>query len=320
MPRSVASTARFSRPMRWSGVPDPERRSRGRERCSRRAGTRISKRWFAEAPAWLEELEEEIRLAAWSKPDPNDDKNVIVEIRAGTGGDEAALFAGDLYKDAHPLRRRARLLDRGAFPVGGRAGWLQDVTFEVRGAGAYSVSSTRAEPTGSSACPRPNPGPDPHLDRDRGRAAGGRGGRSGHRPERSSDRRLPLVGAGQSRSTPPIQPSGSPISRPASSCRCRTKSQLQNRGEGDAGAAGPPLRAATGRTAGGGGCRTQRPRSEPGSAPRRSAPTTSPGPGDRPPDQADRPRPGRNHERNLNQFTDALAAEEKRQRLEAQAV
>ena len=30
--------------------------------------------------------------------DPNDDKNVIVEIRAGTGGDEAALFAGDLYK------------------------------------------------------------------------------------------------------------------------------------------------------------------------------------------------------------------------------
>src|SRR3712207_1405780 len=51
----------------------------------------------ADAPARLEELEEEIRLAMVER-DPNDDKNVLVEIRAGTGGDEAALFAGDLYK------------------------------------------------------------------------------------------------------------------------------------------------------------------------------------------------------------------------------
>src|SRR5919197_2993716 len=44
-----------------------------------------------------EELEEQIRLAMVER-DPNDDKNVIVEIRAGTGGDEANLFAGDLYR------------------------------------------------------------------------------------------------------------------------------------------------------------------------------------------------------------------------------
>src|SRR3954463_2262031 len=50
-----------------------------------------------EAPGRLEQLEEEIRLAMVER-DPNDDKNVLVEIRAGTGGDEAALFAGDLYK------------------------------------------------------------------------------------------------------------------------------------------------------------------------------------------------------------------------------
>ena len=50
-----------------------------------------------DAPKRLAELEEEIRLAMVD-PDPNDDKNVLVEIRAGTGGDEAALFAGDLYK------------------------------------------------------------------------------------------------------------------------------------------------------------------------------------------------------------------------------
>ena len=50
-----------------------------------------------EAPGRLQELEEEIRLAMVER-DPNDEKNVLVEIRAGTGGDEAALFAGDLYK------------------------------------------------------------------------------------------------------------------------------------------------------------------------------------------------------------------------------
>ena len=55
------------------------------------------RRVVAEAPARLSELEEEIRLAMVER-DPNDDKNVIVEIRAGAGGDEAAIFAGDLYR------------------------------------------------------------------------------------------------------------------------------------------------------------------------------------------------------------------------------
>src|SRR5262249_20057022 len=55
------------------------------------------KKVIAEAPPRLEELSERIRLAMVER-DPNDDKNVIVEIRAGTGGDEAALFAGDLFK------------------------------------------------------------------------------------------------------------------------------------------------------------------------------------------------------------------------------
>jgi peptide chain release factor 1 len=91
-----------------------------------------------EAPARLEALEEEIRLAMVER-DPNDEKNVIVEIRAGTGGDEAALFAGDLYK---MLTRYAELrgfstdvLSQSASEAGG----FKDVTFEVRGDGAYSV-------------------------------------------------------------------------------------------------------------------------------------------------------------------------------------
>src|SRR5215216_1711143 len=55
------------------------------------------KKVISDAPARLDELAEEIRLATVER-DPNDDKNVIVEIRAGTGGDEAALVAGDLFK------------------------------------------------------------------------------------------------------------------------------------------------------------------------------------------------------------------------------
>jgi peptide chain release factor 1 len=91
-----------------------------------------------EAPAQLEALEEEIRLAMVER-DPNDAKNVIVEIRAGTGGDEAALFAGDLYK---MLTRYAdergfstEVLSQSASEPGG----FKEVTFEVKGEGAYSI-------------------------------------------------------------------------------------------------------------------------------------------------------------------------------------
>jgi len=91
-----------------------------------------------EAPAQLEALEEEIRLAMVER-DPNDAKNVIVEIRAGTGGDEAALFAGDLYKMltryAEGLGFSTEVLSQSASDSGG----FKDVTFEVKGEGAYSV-------------------------------------------------------------------------------------------------------------------------------------------------------------------------------------
>jgi peptide chain release factor 1 len=91
-----------------------------------------------EAPGRLTELEDEIRLAMVER-DPHDSKNVIVEIRAGTGGDEAALFAGDLFK---MLTRYAEErgfstgpLSQSAAEVGG----FKEVTFEVKGEGAYSV-------------------------------------------------------------------------------------------------------------------------------------------------------------------------------------
>src|SRR5215213_3286831 len=93
---------------------------------------------MAEAPGRLEELAEEIRLAMVER-DPNDDKNVIVEIRAGTGGDEAALFAGDLFKmlTRYAERRgyQVEALSQSPAEVGG----FKEVTFSIKGDGAYSV-------------------------------------------------------------------------------------------------------------------------------------------------------------------------------------
>jgi peptide chain release factor 1 len=91
-----------------------------------------------EAPGRLEELEEEIRLAMVER-DPNDAKNVLVEIRAGTGGDEAALFAGDLYKMltryAEERGFATEVLSQSVAEVGG----FKEVTFAVKGEGAYSI-------------------------------------------------------------------------------------------------------------------------------------------------------------------------------------
>ena len=80
----------------------------------------------------IERLEEEIRVAM-IEPDPNDEKDVIIEIQGGAGGEEAGLWAGDLY----------RMLTRYAESLG-YATEAMDVgegkyTFAVRGSGAYSV-------------------------------------------------------------------------------------------------------------------------------------------------------------------------------------
>jgi peptide chain release factor 1 len=82
--------------------------------------------------ARMAELGEEIRLAMVER-DPNDDKNVIVEIRPGAGGDEAALWAGDLY------RMLTRYAERRGFTVEPLSIGDGTYTFAVKGDGAYSV-------------------------------------------------------------------------------------------------------------------------------------------------------------------------------------
>jgi peptide chain release factor 1 len=82
--------------------------------------------------ARLRELDEEIRLAMVER-DSNDDKNVIVEIRQGTGGDEAGLFAGDLY------RMLTRYAEQRGFKTEPLSIGDGSYTFEIRGDGAYNV-------------------------------------------------------------------------------------------------------------------------------------------------------------------------------------
>lgn len=88
---------------------------------------------YETSKARISELEEEIRMAMVDR-DPNDDKDVILELRPGTGGDEAGLFAGDLY----------RMLTRYAEKLGYKPELIEaddggHFTMAVKGDGAYSV-------------------------------------------------------------------------------------------------------------------------------------------------------------------------------------
>lgn len=85
----------------------------------------------------VEELEQELKLLLLPK-DPNDDKNVIVEIRAGAGGDEAALFAAEMYRlyvhYAEKQRWKVETLNVDEIGIGG----MKEVNFMITGQGAYS--------------------------------------------------------------------------------------------------------------------------------------------------------------------------------------
>jgi len=83
-------------------------------------------------------LEEELRLAL-VPVDPADRKDVILEIRQGVGGDEAAIWAGDLYRmlSRYAERRGFKVEDLDSSPSDG--GGFKEVTFAIKGDGAYSV-------------------------------------------------------------------------------------------------------------------------------------------------------------------------------------
>ena len=82
-------------------------------------------------------LSDELKILLLPK-DPNDEKNVIVEIRGGAGGDEAALFAGDLFRMysmyAESRRWKNEVLSQNATDMGG----YKEISFSIQGEGAYS--------------------------------------------------------------------------------------------------------------------------------------------------------------------------------------
>jgi len=92
---------------------------------------------LAELEASKQELEGEIKLLLLPK-DPNDDKSVVLEIRAGTGGDEAALFAGDLFRMysrfAEACRWKVEIISASESEKGG----FKEVVALVEGQGAYA--------------------------------------------------------------------------------------------------------------------------------------------------------------------------------------
>ncbi len=97
----------------------------------------MAKEELNDAKKRVEELEQELKILLLPK-DPNDDKNVIVEIRAGAGGDEAALFAAELYRMyvhyAESRRWRVETMSADETGIGG----MKEVNFMITGQGAYS--------------------------------------------------------------------------------------------------------------------------------------------------------------------------------------
>lgn len=97
----------------------------------------LAKEELNDSKARVEELEQELKILLLPK-DPNDDKNVMVEIRAGAGGDEAALFAAEIYRMyvhyAEGRRWKTEIISINENGIGG----FKEVVFMITGQGAYS--------------------------------------------------------------------------------------------------------------------------------------------------------------------------------------
>ena len=97
----------------------------------------MAKEELSDARKRIEDLEHELKILLLPK-DPNDDKNIILEIRAGAGGDEAALFASELYRMyvhyAERQRWKVELINVSESGIGG----MKEVEFMITGQGAYS--------------------------------------------------------------------------------------------------------------------------------------------------------------------------------------
>ena len=264
--------------------------------------------------------------------DPNDEKNVIVEIQGGAGGEEAGLWAGDLY------RMLTRYAERRGLQVEPLEAGEGKYTFAIkahhpdaRPAPARSRSTARRgrllgvqvrgrHPPRAARARDRVPGSHPHLDGDGGGAARGRGGRGRDRPERPADRRLPLDRPGR------------PVGQHDRLGGAHHAQALGHRGgdagrevpaaeprEGAAGAARAPVRAGARRAAG--RARGRPPRAGRHGRPRGEDPHLQlrRAARHRPPHQAHRPQPRRGARRRARRVHPGAAVRREAPRLEALA-
>ncbi len=97
----------------------------------------LAKEEFNESAKKTETIKDELKILLLPK-DPNDEKNVIVEIRGGTGGDEAALFAGDLFRMYSRYAERQKWKIEIMSATESDAGGFKEIVFMINGNGAYS--------------------------------------------------------------------------------------------------------------------------------------------------------------------------------------
>ena len=133
---ALRDVAALSRRYRKATQDAEEAREISRDESDREMAA-LAKEEFAELEAQKQALEEELRVALLPR-DPNDDKNVIVEVRAGTGGEEAGLFAADMYR---MYSRYAQLRGWKIEIINSNEnglGSIKEIVFKIDGKGAYS--------------------------------------------------------------------------------------------------------------------------------------------------------------------------------------
>ena len=229
--RAAAQGAERAGGARRSAGAPPARASPMRAGCSRARRTPRCAR--TSRPSWraseeaLPAVEEELRLALVER-DPNDERNVIIELRPGAGGDEAALFTGDIYRmlTAYAERLGFKTEHARARPPSDQGGF-REVTFEVRGDGAYSVFKWESGVHRVQRVPETESQGRIHTSTmtvavlPEAEEVEVQIDRQGHQ-----DRRHALDRArAASRSTRPTPPCASRTCRPASSCRARTSAR-----------------------------------------------------------------------------------------------
>ena len=147
------------------------------------------------ARAAMERLEGELQKALLPK-DPNDERNIFLEVRAGTGGDESALFAGDLFRMYTRYAERqgwqVEIISESPSELGG----YKEVIARIVGQGAYSQAQVRVgRPSRAARARDRGAGAHPHLGLHGRRAARGRRGRRrGAQPGGAAHRHLPRLG------------------------------------------------------------------------------------------------------------------------------